>query len=251
MYVDESGDCGINNSPTKYFVLTGLVIHELRWQSMLNEQIVFRKYLKNITGLKLREEIHAAEMINNPGELIRIKRNIRLDILKKCIDWLALQRDCNIISIRVDKQGKSRDIFELAWTALIQRFENTISHRNFQGPQNADDKGLLLPDKTDEKKLRLIIRRMRRYNPIPNTIGVYPGGNRNLTLQSIVEDPVFKDSKHSYFSQMADITAYFLKQLYMPNQYIRKKGARNYFLRLDPILCKVASKSNKYGIVEL
>jgi hypothetical protein len=35
MYVDESGDCGLNNSPTKYFVLTGLVIHELRWKQCL------------------------------------------------------------------------------------------------------------------------------------------------------------------------------------------------------------------------
>ena len=32
MYVDESGDCGLQNSPTRYLVLTGLVIHELRWQ---------------------------------------------------------------------------------------------------------------------------------------------------------------------------------------------------------------------------
>lgn len=32
MYVDESGDIGLVNSPTHYFVLVGLVLHELRWQ---------------------------------------------------------------------------------------------------------------------------------------------------------------------------------------------------------------------------
>ena len=30
MYVDESGDSGLVNSPTRYFVLTGMVVHELR-----------------------------------------------------------------------------------------------------------------------------------------------------------------------------------------------------------------------------
>ena len=29
MYVDESGDAGLVGSPTRYFVLTGLVVHEL------------------------------------------------------------------------------------------------------------------------------------------------------------------------------------------------------------------------------
>ena len=29
MYVDESGDVGLVGSPTRYFVLVGLVVHEL------------------------------------------------------------------------------------------------------------------------------------------------------------------------------------------------------------------------------
>jgi len=34
MYVDESGDSGLpsDGSPTRYFCLSGLVVHELRWQ---------------------------------------------------------------------------------------------------------------------------------------------------------------------------------------------------------------------------
>ena len=28
MYIDESGDTGTNNSPTQYFVLSAIVIHE-------------------------------------------------------------------------------------------------------------------------------------------------------------------------------------------------------------------------------
>ena len=60
MYVDESGDIGLSGSPTRYFVLTGLVLHELRWRQTLDELIGFRRELKADFGLKLREEIHAS-----------------------------------------------------------------------------------------------------------------------------------------------------------------------------------------------
>ena len=35
LYADESGDVGLNNSPTNYFCLSGFVVHELRWHETL------------------------------------------------------------------------------------------------------------------------------------------------------------------------------------------------------------------------
>jgi hypothetical protein len=251
MYVDESGDSGLENSPVNFFVLTGLVLHELKWKDILDRLIQFRKYLRESKGLKLREEIHASEFINNPKDLIRIKRNDRLDILRQSINWLKGQNDINIINIIVDKRGKNDDVFEIAWRALIQRFENTISYRNFPGPQNPHDKGMILPDRTDTKKLQVLLRKMRRYNVIPNTQNIYGGGSRNITLDYIIEDPFYKESAHSYFIQMTDVAAYFLRQVYEPNNYVRKKNMAKYFYKLDPVLCKHASRSNQFGIVEL
>jgi len=60
MYVDESGDIGLTQSPTRYFVLCGLVIHELRWREYFDELLTFRRFLRQQYGLKLREELHAA-----------------------------------------------------------------------------------------------------------------------------------------------------------------------------------------------
>ncbi|MGH9915018.1 MAG: DUF3800 domain-containing protein, partial [Pyrinomonadaceae bacterium] len=82
MYVDESGDCGLTNSPTRYFVLTGLVVHELRWQTYLERLIDFRKHLKRLYGLRLRDELHAAHLITKPGDLVSIKRHDRLAIIR-------------------------------------------------------------------------------------------------------------------------------------------------------------------------
>lgn len=252
MYVDESGDAGLSNSPTRYFVLSGLVIHELRWNTYLQQLIAFRQMLRQQYNLKLREEIHASAFITNPGTLQRIPRHDRLAILRLYADQLATMTDFNIINVVVDKTTRpaSYDPFESAWKILIQRFENTISKRNFPGPANADDRGLLIPDATDDKKLTNLIRKMRRYNPIPNQ-AQYGQGKRNLTLQALIEDPFLKDSAHSYFIQSADLVAYLLYQHLQPNSYMRKKSGQNYFKRLEPILCKVASRSDPLGVVYL
>jgi len=63
MYVDESGDSGLNNSPTRYFVLTGIVIHELRWNDYLSRLIEFRKRMRSSFGLLLREERDCSKLI--------------------------------------------------------------------------------------------------------------------------------------------------------------------------------------------
>jgi len=253
MYVDESGDSGLVGSPTRYFVLTGLVLHELRWHEALNRLVVFRERIRKTFGLLMREEIHAGHMISRPGPLVRIRRNDRLAILRHLLDELAGMDFLSIINVRVDKNGKPAgyDPFEKAWQALIQRFENTLNYRNFPGPANADDKGMIFCDETDEASLRRLYRKMRTYNPVPNMRAVHGVGYRQLPLLRVVEDPNIRRSHHSYFIQAVDVAAFAAYQWHAPSTYFRKKGAKNYFTRLDPVLCKVASLNNRFGIVEL
>jgi len=250
MYVDESGDIGLNNSPTRYFALTGLVIHELVWQNYLDQIIRFRKQMKTTYNLHLRDELHASHFINRPGDLVRIQRHHRLNILRLASLNIASLSDVRIINILVDKQGKpaTYDVFGASWSALIQRFENTLVHRNFPGPWHSDERGILSPDNTDNKKLTKLLRKMRRFNPVPSKI---VSGYRVLPLHKIVEDPYFKDSRHSYFIQACDVAAYLMYQFITPNNYFRRCSARNYFLNLDTVLCKIASTSDPYGIVRL
>lgn len=252
MYVDESGDCGLTGSPTRYFVLSGLVVHELRWASYLDQLIAFRRRLRQKFGLRLRDEIHASAFISKPGHLVAISRNDRLAILREFANELATMTDLNIINVVVDKKAKANDYdaFEMAWKVLIQRFENTLSKRKFTGPQNPDERGILFPDHTDDKKLELLLRRMRRFNPIPDR-SEYGMGHRNLAVARIIEDPNFRESDHSFFIQAADVAAFMLYQSIAPNAYMRKKSGQNYFKRLEPILCKVASSSDPLGIVRL
>ncbi len=188
IYVDESGDSGIVGSPTRYFVLSGLVVHELRWLATLDAIVDFRRHLRNRYGLKLREEIRASSFIHRPGPLVRIKKSVRLQILRDVLDFEAALPDVNVINVVVDKASRppNFDVFEMAWTVLIQRFHNTISYRNFPGPQNPQDLGLLIVDRTEEKKLRNLLRRMRRFNPVPSMFDV---ATRQIPVATMAEDP--------------------------------------------------------------
>lgn len=243
-YVDESGDIGLVNSPTRYFVLTALVMHELRWKEYLDQLIDLRKRLRQAYGLKLREEIHAAPMITKPGQLTRIPKHERLFILRAIAKELATMQDLNVISIVIDKQTKAAtyDVFESAWNALVTRIETTMSNRNFRGPANPDERVMLLPDRTDDKKLARLVRRMRYYNPIPNQPAFGPGF-RNITVRYLIEDPLLKDSADSYFIQATDVAAYWIYQKYAPNKYIRKKGAQNTYQLFSSVMCTVISSS--------
>ena len=152
----------------------------------------------------------------------------------------------------VDKKGKpaTYDVFENAWKALIQRFENTLSYKNFPGPSFGDERGMLFPDRTDEKKLRQIMRQLRNYNPVTNQ-APFGQGYRNLQIRYLIEDPNHRDSQDSYYIQAADLCAYLFYQSMVPSSYMRKKSGQNYFKRLEPILCKVAATQDPFGIVRL
>lgn len=253
MYVDESGDCGLlPQSPTRYFILTGLVVHELRWQGVLNQLADFRRQMRTKFGLLMREEIHSTKLINDPGTLARIAKHDRLTIVREFADCLGTMTDLNLLTVIVDKQGKHAgyDVFANAWRTLIQRFQNTISHRNFAGPQNPDERGIMFADDTDTGKLIRLLRRMRRYNPIPHQVG-FGRGTRNLTVTHVVEDPNFRKSDHSYFVQAADLSAWLVLQGMLPCKYMKKKGGRAYYTRLDPICCTAASRNDVRGFVRL
>lgn len=252
MYADESGDCGMQNSPTRYFALSGVVVHESCWRECLDQIVQFRRRMRVTYGLYTRDEIHSAVMINRPGELIRIKRHDRLAVIRAFADELAKMTYLRIINVLVDKRNKPADYdpFGAAWRALIQRFENTLDHRNFPGAHDVANCGIVFPDNTDNKKLRQILRAMRRYNPVPNQ-PQWGAGYRNMALRAVIEDPGFRDSADSFFIQAADLAAFLLYQKHQPSSYMRKKAGSNYFERLDPILCKVACTSDPQGIVRL
>ena len=249
MYVDESGDVGLVGSPTRYFILTGLVVHESRWREFINYLLDFRRRMRNIYGLPLRREIHAVEYISS--NVLDIPRYNRLAILRHFIDELSKFDGISVTNIIVNKDGKKPDyeVFEKAWQALFQRFEDTLRNGNFPGG-HINDHGIVITDATNGNKLVRLVRKMAVHNFIPNQPQYGPGA-RNLPIHRIIEDPYPKDSETTLPIQASDTIAYFLKQKYLPNAYIRRNAGQHYFDRLGPVLNVHASTRHKQGIVEL
>lgn len=166
---------------------------------------------------------------------------------KQVIDFQEQLDYVKLINVVVDKEGKpaTYDVFSNAWQQLIQRIDNTLWYGNFpNGYAQRGEYAMLLPDRTDDKKLKTLLRRMRRYNIVP-----YAGGTsfRPLNMRYIVEDPYMKESADSYISQLVDVNAYFLYQKLSPNSYMRKKKGNNFFMRLDKALLKQASAKCPWG----
>lgn len=251
MYVDESGDPGLTNSPSRYFVLSGLVMHELRWREFIEQMMKFRRRMKSTYGLGVRDEIHAAEFVRSSGS-VKLKRNIRFLILRHFAEEISRMNWLSVTNVVVDKQGKPQDydVFENAWKYLFQRFENTLIYGNFPGPRNPDDNGIVICDDTNGGKLTKLMRRMGSYNPIPNQANMGPGF-RNLPIKKVIEDPNLRESWNSHPIQAADLCAFLLYQSQAPNGFMRRQGAKNLFGRLDPILNKKAATMHKQGIVML
>lgn len=247
MYVDESGDDGNNTVQSKYFCLSGLVVHESQWRTLVDRLLAYRRTMRDVYGLPLRPEIHSVEFLRKNE--FGIEKHRRLAILRNGLDELAKLNFVSLTHIVVDKEGKPAgyDVFGSAWRTLFQRFENTLVNGNFpEGYRRSF--GLVFTDATSGNKLRTIMRRMSVYNPIPNRYG---GGYRDMPIQRVIEDPTERDSRMSLPIQACDLAAYFLTQYLRPNGYIRKKRASNYFERLQPVLNTKASSSNRLGIVKI
>jgi hypothetical protein len=250
MYVDESGDTGLVGSPTSHFILSGLVVHERDWNGVLASLLTFRRDLKARFDFPLREEIHASHLISRPKKLDRFPKHIRLEFLRRYADQIARLNQVDLLHVVIDKANQpiGTDVFNKAWQALIQRFENTIRAKNFKGSSHDDDRGMVFPDRSDEKKLNALIRKMRAYNPVPHQ---GRKGHRSLPLSLIIEDTNMRNSVHSYFIQTVDVAAYLLYQQHHPSAYFKRKSGHQYFSRMDAVLCKVAAPKDPQGIVRL
>ncbi len=107
MYVDGNGDPGANTAASRYFVLSGLVIHENYRRECFSRLMTFRKGLKEKYGLPLAQEIHAGDMVRKPGSF---RRDDLVSMLHALAKELADMEELRIINVVVDKQDKGNDL---------------------------------------------------------------------------------------------------------------------------------------------
>ena len=110
---------------------------------------------------------------------------------------------------------------------------------------------MLICDEGKEAVYTRLLRKMGVFNPIPSMLGTWPEGTttRNIPVELILEDPLFKDSQRSYFIQLADFCAYALLRKERPLPSKMRYDLHTAFNLLDPILLWEATQYDPQGII--
>ncbi|MEK9509541.1 DUF3800 domain-containing protein [Gaopeijia maritima] len=216
-YVDESGDSGYHNSPTSWFALSVVLVREVDWLSALDRLVDMRRYLRDQYGLSPRAELKANYIVHNKGPFrsLGLKLETRLEIFRLV---LRAQRQLGFFTtwaIVIDKdriKRRNRDPRDFAWQYMIERMDN-LSHR--QGELLK-----LFPDAGHGYFIRRKVRMMRRFHRVPSAFGTE---QLQASTQRIVEDPSDRDSKESYFIQLADLNCYAAVRHVLPDKRVGKE----------------------------
>ncbi|MGH7559329.1 MAG: DUF3800 domain-containing protein [Gemmatimonadota bacterium] len=195
-YVDDSGG-------DKCFALGCVIIDVDRWADIFDSVIEFRRFLFRKYGLPVRAEVKANYLIRGSGPLRKLnlhdktRRSIYRGLLQVQSKIGARSFGIVIRKKELQDRGKGEDPFDVAWEFLIQRFERTTTE---------DGRPLMvLHDEGDGDRIRKLVRKARRIGTAGSHFGT---GSLSVPARLVFEDPVPKDSRQSYFIQMADLVAY-------------------------------------------
>lgn len=255
-YYDETGDDGYPAYSSPFFVLSALYLHYLNWQPIFETIREFRRNLKNSFGLPVRTEMHTRPFLLNkkPYRSLALSDNDRITIVNLFCDLIG-SLDLKIINVVIVKPRIKSSKYQVLSTALkysIQRIENDLNPA-----RNPQEKFMIITDPGRVGKMRKISRRIQRINFIPSKFGL---SSYRREIKSLIEDPLPKDSKESYFIQLADVVSFIvylhavestgigqisnrLAKLLPPTQVAR------WMEKLKDSFNLQASQKNRYGIV--
>jgi hypothetical protein len=198
-YVDESGDPGPGGSQT--YALGCVMVEHDAWLNAFDRVISFRRHLRRLFGLPVRAEIKANYLIRGSGPFLALglSESARYAIYRQCMRLhpkigfatfaVVVHKD------RLAERQPGRGVDEVAWEWLLQRLER----RAFYASTHA----LLVHDEGDQSHVQGWARKARR----AMTAGGWQGPLR-VPFTQLIDDPVPRNSRQSYFLQLADLCAY-------------------------------------------
>lgn len=215
LFIDESGDNGLIEGGSEYYVLAGIAVpaqnwKEYFWQIQETRRWIVQQYAVSFQELKGKEILsHKGPFFNSsikPADLEHVYERI-LDLLcdAKVELFASAFRKADFL-----KKFQSPDFKRLvkpfighSWREFLRTYNQyLIDLAETSGqPQN----GIIHFDRDpgQEKIVRQLVREFAR---VINQESSHPGAG-------IIEDPVFRDSKESFIIQMADILAYSVYRL--------------------------------------
>jgi Protein of unknown function (DUF3800) len=234
VYIDDSRDEDL-------CVCSALAIPAEQWRAAFQGIREFRRDLKKRDGIYVYKELHAWKLVSGRGRIADrvVPKGRRCQIFK---DALKLITDLPGAQVFNACFGSKDD--EVAYERLLNRINRTM--------QAWDSHAVLIWDEGKEAQHRRLTRKMGVHNPIPSRYGRWAETGtftKNIPLEFVIEDPVFKPSEQSYFIQLADFVAYALLRREHPIPSRSKYGLHQAFDVLAPVLVTAASTTDPEGII--
>jgi hypothetical protein len=202
-YFDESGDSGVTNSPTRFFVLSCVAVHDTRWTDTLDKLITMRRQIRKQHEISTRKEIKALDIRKGRGPLepLRWSLNRRMEFFANIMKYEANELDhLRAFAIAIDKQPaheRGSEPRETAWQYAMQRIDRMC--------QEDDERAIVFPDEGHGNMIKKLMRRIRRYQTVRGHWGEV---TLKIPMARVVEDPNDRRSHDSYFTQLADWNAF-------------------------------------------
>jgi Protein of unknown function (DUF3800) len=244
-YVDESGNLGDSLTYTLGCVLVNPDV----WPETFNDVISFRRFLRARFGVPVRAELKANYLIRNEGpfKALALPDGQRRIIYRQAMR-LHAKLGLRTFAVVIRKQELTQhdpalNARDVAWDFMLQRLRNQT-----EKPPLAPNTVLLIHDEGEQATIRKLARRARRAGTVGSMFGT---GMLKVPFSKLIDDPVPRDSRHSYFIQLADLAAYAAwRRLYAPGAKVAQIVPQGMWdelgaARFDP----VTNEKNPPGVV--
>ena len=201
VYFDESGDTGVGNSPTTWFVIGAVLVHETVWTVTLDALVTIRRRLRETLGISPREELKAGHFQSGRGPFFHLNmtHRQRMSLYSDLMYFQSkLPIECFAVAVHKPSLVQMRmDVRATAWTIGLQVLQR---HLVLQ-----DERAVLFPDEGNGRFFRRLVRRLRPQWSL-SQYGI--ASSQFGSLRRILEDPSDRRSHDSYFVPLADMNAY-------------------------------------------
>lgn len=228
VYIDESYD-------KTHYAYSAIFINAFAWNQYFARFLDWRKHWFTQHKIPLDYELHATKFVGGRGEHPADRDKLfRAGLFYEAVGMIEKMNGVHVMNAITDNKKNHLRLFEY----VLNRIDRTLVAKRAIG--------VLICDEGNENKLTAIVRKMKKENHIPYNSHGSIGGTRNIPLDRIIEDPLFKTSKSSYFIQLSDFIAFSLLRNERPLDGTQTK-VRIAFDQLDQVLIKEANRYDRRG----
>jgi len=211
-YIDDSGDPGPLGSTS--FALACVLVCDEDWLGTLYELIQFRRGLRQIFGVPVSAELKANIVIRGKGPLkpLRLSDPKLRRIFNLQLRVQPTMGTTHSFAIVINKQAHysspqaHHSVESRAWEYLLQRLERFSTLNEVAV--------VIIHDDGRNPLYRGLARKWRRFGSAGSHYGT---GSLLRPFTGLLDDPNPRDSRSSYFLQLADFAAYSaFRKVYPP-----------------------------------